>query len=333
MDKTAVLEQIGDLGNLKARVINGDFRVKHSQAEGTFSIKPSPHGKPLMVLPSGVESVLRFAGIGDKLSGRLSSSTLAGVVEESLKGMKDGAFSALTDNGNIIDLAPARDYRTVDSERVLDNIARGIKDDVEFNRVLKLPNHTVQVQTLGVEERAVAVDDIVRAGTLTQWSPIGVTAPLVQAFDVRLVCTNGMTHMDVLEEFAFVGSGGGGEGDNIWQWFRQASRRAYQAIGPVTERYQQLMAEEVTAEDRAAVINALLKSMRANKEVTDAVNARALEAPPTNSWEVLNLGTWATTHAMVEPAHILRGQRALTEYVNEDTHSRTCPTCNTPALN
>lgn len=333
MDKTAVLEQIGDLGKLKARVIDGDFRVRHSQAEGTFSIKPTPRGNPLMVLPSAVGSVLSFAGISDKLSGRLSSSTLAGVVEESLKGGKDGAFSALTDNGNIIDLAPARDYRTVDSERVLDNIAKGIKDDVEYHSVLKLPNHTVQVQTLGVEERAVAVNDIVRAGTLTQWSPIGVTAPLVQAFDVRLVCTNGMTHMDVLQEFSFGGSGGAGEGDNLWQWFRQASRRAYQAIGPITERYQQLMAEEVPAEDRAAIINALLKSMRASKEVIDAVNARALEAPPNNSWEVLNLGTWATTHVMEEPAHILRGQKALTDWTVEETHMRTCPTCNIPSRN
>lgn len=204
-----------------------------------------------------------------------------------------------------------------------------LPDTVRY--VLKLPNHTVQVQTLGVEERAVAVGDIVRAGTLTQWSPIGVTAPLVQAFDVRLVCTNGMTHTDVLQEFSF--SGGNGEGDNLWQFFRRASRQAYQAIGPITERYQELMAEEVPVEERAAIINALLKSMRATKEVTDAVNARAIAEPPLNSWDVLNLGTWATTHVMDEPAHIIRGQRALTEWTNEESHMRLCPVCNVASRN
>lgn len=332
MDKNQVLEQLEGLTKIRTKVIEGDFRVVHSPGDGTLAFRATPRAKPLLVEPESVGNVFRHAGVTDQLSQRLSSATLATVVQESLRSRDDGRFSVLTRDNQIIDLGPPGEYQSVAPERVLTNIEKGMKDAVEYHKILNLPHHTVQLQTIGLEERAVAVDDIVRAGVLVQFSPIGVTAPSIQAFNMRLVCTNGMTTTEVMREFTF-GRGGDGGGEDIWKWFRASSREAYRSLDAVVDRYRQLMAEEISAEDRATIINALLASMRANRVTVEAVRAEALRNPPQNSYDVMNLGSWATSHVMEDPAHVVRGQRSLAAFVSEESHARLCPTCNTSVRN
>lgn len=328
MDRTQVLERLEPMTQLKGRVVEGDFKISYSQPDGTFAVRPGKSCKTQLVEPSSIESLLRFAGVGADLSKRLTMTSLGNVVDESIRAREQGAFSILSRDNTVVDIGPASEFKTIAPERVLKKIEAGIREDVQYHNVLMLPNHTVRIETLGVQERAVAVDDLVRAGTMTQFSPLGTTLPMVQAFNMRLVCTNGAVATEVMKEFKYARGGGAGEGDDIWQFFQKANREAYRAIDKVVERYQQLMAEEVPDDERAAIINALLKQMRAPKEVVAAVQARALTTPPQNSWDVFNLATWASSHVLEEPVRIATAQRAIANWSSEDSHARICPTCN-----
>ena len=90
---------------------------------------------------------------------------------------------------------------------------------------------------------------------MVQFSHLGATDPLIQAYTQRLVCTNGMVSNQVMASF----TGGGGEGDNVWQWFRRSVSAAYRALGPIVERYQEMVREGISPEERAQVLEGLLE--------------------------------------------------------------------------
>ena len=80
--------------------------------------------------------------------------------------------------------------------------------------------------------------DLIQAGAQVTFSLIGTVDPLVQSYVVCLACTNGMTSNTVIREFHF---SGGGEGDNIWQWFRRSVRAACGSLDRIVVRYRQMM--------------------------------------------------------------------------------------------
>lgn len=325
MDMAQVLEKVEPLTKLKGEVIEGDFKVLWSADDGAVELRPGRGKRAIPFNPDSLERLFNHANINKNLRERISTQTLMQAVSESLaNAQQDKGLSILTRDGMIEDIGPGQEFRSIPPERVLRKITKGLGGEVDFSRVLTLPNHTIRVETLGMEQKAVVENDIIRAGTMTQFSPLGITIPAVQSFNLRQWCLNGATTMDIVRDFQY-----GGEGDDIWQFFQRANREAYRSIGPVIERYQQLMQEEVTPEDRAAVVNALLKQMKASTETVAAVQARALETPPQNSYDVLQLATWATSHVIADPVRIVRAQNAIATWTNEETHARTCPTCNT----
>ncbi|MFQ5811424.1 MAG: hypothetical protein ACE5JM_17540, partial [Armatimonadota bacterium] len=239
MNRDEVLEQLAPLAGTQVRTGNGGGRVLVDSGGGGFALRPSHRARSLELAPQGVAGLLNYTGVSDTLAKRLTPATLAQVATESLHARSgNGEYTVLTQEGQVVDFAQPGRFREIRPDRVVGNIERGIPDEVEFNRVLTLPHHTVRIETMGTQERAVRVGDLVRAGTMTQFSPLGLTEAVVQAYNVRLVCTNGMTTTDVVREFRMTGGRGGpGEGDDIWQFFRRSNRDAYRAFGQVVDRY------------------------------------------------------------------------------------------------
>jgi hypothetical protein len=114
---------------------------------------------------------------------------------------------------------------------------------------------------------------------------------------------------------------------NIWPWLRKAAKDSFKAVGTIAARYKELAGEAINPEDRAMVLAGLLREARVNTEVATAVQARALQDPPQNAFEMMNLLTWATSHAMRDPVEIVRSRHVAANFAGTDTHGRYCPTC------
>lgn len=329
MNRDEVLEQLAPLASTTVRRADGGGKVMVAETDAGFAIRPQHRAHALELAPEGFVGLLGFSGIGESLAKRLTPATLASVATEAVAGRTNGGeYSLLVRDNMVVDFAPAGQHRNVSAERVVANIERGIADDAEFSRVMTLPKHTVQLETIGAAEAPVRKGDLVRGGTMTQFSPLGITRPVIKAFNVRLICTNGMTTTDVEREFRFLGGrGGAGEGDDIWQWFRRSTRDAYASFGGAVDRYRQMAETQIAPQDRGMMLEALLRDGGIRGEIAEAVRNDAITNPPENEWELVNLLTAATSHLIQDGRAVVKAQVAAAGFADVQEHRRTCPTC------
>ena len=319
MNTEQALEQIAPkFRGVRAR----DFDPRDARiiaGEETLAIR-SGRGHSIALAPEGIESLLAYTGISESLAKNLTPQTFAKAATEVLDHKRQGTL--LVKEGQVVELTRSQ-YPAMDPERTLKTIEKRV-DGADFHRILELPKHGIQLESVGVEERAVAKGDLVRAGALVQLSPFGTIQPLVQSYALRLICTNGATDMEVERRFSY---GEGGEGDDVWQWFRRSISAAYKSIDRVSQRWQAMRQERIAPDQRASILEALLRESGLDRQVASAVRARALEQPPTNAWEMMNLITWASSHATDGGQAVYRAQLTAGRFAHEETHSQLCPTC------
>ena len=326
MDRAEVLEQMAPILSTTARAVDHGPGTRVLVADGgALALRTGSGAQSRVLTDEGTAGLYRFLGV-ERLAPQLEPATRAKVATE-LLGAR-GRYTLLLQDGQVTDVAKAGDYRPLNPERVIDQVGRTIPE-VDFARVLLLPHHSVQLEVIGAETGIVGVpgthervNDLVRAGVSIGFSPIGTIQPLVQSYVSRLVCTNGMVTTDVLRNFTF-----GGEGDSVWQFFRESIHDAYGAMGRIVERWNQLAAEAVAPEDRAMILTALLKEAGFAKETVEAVRARALEEVPGTMYDMLQLVTWGSSHVERDPMRVVRAQRAAGRFHAAETHERRCPTC------
>lgn len=291
-------------------------------------IRPKRGGPALEVADrKTVADFLKFPiGLADKLSPDTYSRTLTDLVQHT------GRYAMVVKDDKVTSLVPFDGgHRPVDPEHLLDVIERTIPVE-DYMRVMV----TDQVASLEIagERTEVVVDpqhshiargDLVKAGVMVTFSPMGVAYPTVQSYAVRLVCTNGATANTVLASF----TGGGGEGDSIWQFFRRSIHKAYGSFDKVVTGWRELAAEDIDPERRATILENLIKAAALSDAVADAVRAQAIAHPPTNAWEMQNLLTYATTHLMerARPRQIAKALRVVADFGDEQKHAELCPLC------
>jgi hypothetical protein len=294
------------------------------QPEQTF-IRPGSGGALIPLSKAGSTNLAKFTGVPNKLVEGLGAGLWSQVANHLL--MQKGRYTVLFDgNEEVVDFAEFRGgvgYLAV--ERVLAAVEKGIPRGVEWNRVEILDGHTAVLEVLGARQENVRRGDLVRAGAMVKFSPTGMILPTVQSYVLRLVCTNGQTSRLVLSNF----TGGGGEGDNVWQWFRQSVRAAYDSVGDLMNRYREMINDRIPANHRAEVLEALLRNAGIKGKEAEAVRAQALANPPRNSYDMMNLITWASSHIVQTPARRQRIMSASSEFIDEADHTQVCPLCNT----
>lgn len=324
MNRAAVLEILEPLTKLRPRRVENPSQSQVVVEDSRIAIRPGRGTRTLEVAPQQVPHIMGALGLPIKTVKKLQASTLQRVATELLQ--RQGEYSLLTQEGQVVDLAPG--FRAIPAERVLKEAERAVKG-IDFHRVMTMENHVVRVECLGTQERPVVKDDLIRAGALLHFSPLGTIAPVVQSFGLRLTCTNGSVSQEVLRTYQFERGGGGGEGDDIWHWFRESIKEAYGSIGQVIRTYRQMAHHRIPRNQRGSILAGALHSAGIRGEIADAIRARALEEPPETEYDVMNLITWATSHAMDNPRAIARAQDAMGEWSSETEHRRRCPTCGT----
>jgi hypothetical protein len=318
--------------NTQVREVEHNPRTRVLVTPEAVTFRPGGGQRLMEMTPAGVESMAKFVGLPTPLAAKLRPETFGNVATELLD--RKNRYSLVVKDGVITNVVKKGEYRTVNPERVLQTIERAIPD-VEFHRCLILDDLATSLEVIGDKRQPVRAGDLVQAGANITFSPLGTVNPLVQSYALRLACTNGMTDNTVLREFHYGHDGGGGggggrgggEGDDVWQWFRRSIRQAYGALDHIVNRYRQMIDEGVTPEHRAQVLTAMLREAKISGKDAEAVRALALENPPENRYDILNLITQATSHIIERPQAVRTAQLAAAGYAHEHTNGLECPLC------
>lgn len=321
MNREEVLQTIAPIADLKPFHFQRSPRTRVIVEPERVGVRVSDR-KTLLFTREGKLKLFQFMGMPATFENKLQPSTLGMVASELLN--REDQCTFLVKDDEVEDVVKDVHYQLLEPERVVRTIEKTVPG-VDFNRVLLLPSRTARLEVVGVAEKPVVRGDLVKAGAVVSFSPVGTSLPTVQSFVLRLSCTNGATSNTVLRNYEF--GGGSGEGDNIWQWFRQSIREAYRSLAKIVGEYQQLAHREISDHDRPAILEALIRQAGLHGEEITAIQARALEQPPRNEYEMMNLITWASSHVVQEPVRIARVQRETAEWVAAAEHRQLCPVC------
>lgn len=208
---------------------------------------------------------------------------------------------------------------SINTERVLRTVEKSVHG-LEYNRVMVIDNRA-RLELTSERQQEVDKGDVIQAGAVIEFSPLGIKAPSVESYVLRLACTNGMTTNDVFRQY------GAGDGDDMWQFLRNAVRDAIKSVAGIARRFHQMIEEGIPPAERAMVIEAMIKEARLPQDIADAIRARAIAAPPENAYQAMNMITYASSHDDMEPVRVIRAQRAAAKFASESEHARICPAC------
>jgi len=323
LNRTEVLERMDPVLDTQVRQIEHRPLTRVVVTPDMVTFRPGGGQHHMEMTKAGVESMTKYIGLPWNIAANLRPETFGHVATE-LLGRKN-RYALVTKDGAITGLAKPGEFHNLNANRVLQTIEGAIRS-VEFHRVLILDNYVVSLEVIGEKREAVSRGDLIQAGANISFSPLGTVDPMVQSYVLRLSCTNGATSNTILREFHY-GGGGGGEGDDIWQWFRNSTRSAYNALDRIVARYRAMMNEQIPAGDRAAMLEAMLREARISGEDANAIRALAIENPPQTSYDVMNLITQATSHIIEDPRRVRRAQLTVASYTSDQEHARVCPVC------
>lgn len=319
MNREEVLEQMAPIMDLEVRDVEHNPRTRVMVTPEVVTFRPGGGARLVEVTPDGVRGMAREAGFPKDLGSKVSPDTFGRVMTELLA--HKGRYSLLMKDGRVVDFSKPRQHRNLNPERVLQTVERTMPK-VQFHRVLFPDRHSVSLELVGERHQPVVRGDMVQAGAMVTFSPVGIINPVVQSYVMRLVCANGLTSNDVVQEFHF-----SAEGDDVWQWFRQSVRSAYNALGRIVTRYQEMRNERIRPEDRAVMLEAMLREAGITKEAADAVRNMALQRPPQSAYDIMNLISWASSHLLESPYQVRRAQLAAASFADRVEHHRICPVC------
>lgn len=320
MNKDEVMEQLNPILHTEVRHVQHTPRTRVIVNPDMVLLRPGSGGRLVPLDEDGVKAMTNFIGLPSGVIRKLTSDTFGRAATELLA--RKGRYNLLLDGGQVRDFADYQGVRQIQAERLLTTIEKSIPG-TEFHRVTIMENYSAMIEVVGERRQPVVRGDLIRAGAMVTFSPIGTIQPLVQSHVLRLACTNGMTSNNIVRQF----EGGGGEGDDIWQFFRHSLRDAYQALDPIVNRYREMTKERIPADQRAMMLEAMLQEAKITGDDADVVRARAIEDPPRNTYDLVNLITWASSHIIREPHRIRRAMSTAASFTSQAEHAQICPLC------
>ena len=330
MNRTEVLERMAPMLDTQVREVEHNARTKVAIAPDMITFRPGGGARTLEMSKEGVRSMASFVDLPWSVANRLRPETFGAVSTELLR--KKDRYSLIIKDGAVVAMEKPHKFHMVNPERALRAIEGGLPH-IDYHRVLLLDDFVASLEVVGDRRQPVIRGDLIQAGANITFSPLGTVNPMVQSYIVRLACTNGMTSNTVVREFQFNGdgdgghSGGSGGGDNIWHWFRDSVRDAYGSLDSIVGQYRQMIDQNIAPTDRATILEAMLKESGITGQNADTVRALALQQPPENRYDMINLISYASSHILGNPHQVRRAQQAVANNTNDDAHARVCPAC------
>lgn len=319
LDKTQVLHTLEPLEKSRLKKVEHNSGAKVTFADDTASIRTSRAAKPIEFSPEGYQNFLNFAGIPQPMARVLTPDTKNKVANEILA-RKDQYAVVVSDN-RITSLAkPNQISNAVNSERLLRTIEKAGRG-VQYVKAMIVNGNQARLELITERNEEVVKGDMMAAGAVVQFSPLGIEYPTVESYILRWWCGNGATSNDCLRKF------GHGEGDDVWHFFQNAVKEAIRSVVKIRRRFQQMIEENIPAAERAMVLEAMIKEARLPNDIAQAIRTRAIEEPPRNAYDIMNMITYASSHDLKEPRQVIRAQIAAAKFADEKEHAMICPAC------
>jgi len=324
MNRTQLMERLDPLLNMKFKNIETSPRTKLEITPDMIVLRPGDGSKMMEIASEGITSIAKYTGFPEKLTQDLSNGIASSAMSELLR--KKECFSLFTKDNKVVSIGKPKDWKPINTDRLFNTLEKSMPVQ-DYNRVMCLDNHIARIEVVG-EKRTVVPgsaieNDVIAGGAIINYSPIGTIQPSIQSFILRVWCTNGATTPLVSNQFTY----GGGEGDDMWQWFRNTVRSAYTSVERITQRFGEMANQQIPPQDRAAILESMLKEAHIRGENAKAIHAEALNNPPGSSWDMMNLITWGSSHVLENPIHIIRAQNTASNFIAASDHQRICPVC------
>jgi len=324
MDRVQVLERLEPIADVQLRNIihQPNTTVALVPSERRIAFRPGGGARMLDMSLEGMQGLASFIGLQEGMIEKLQSKTLVAVMSELLAERRQ--YSLIIKAGVVIGFNKPARHNPINVERMLRTIESAVPG-AEYTRVLvDEARYSASIEIVGTHSEPVVQGDLIRAGAMVAFSPINTIVPEVQAYVLRLMCTNGVTTNDVLRKFDYGGNGGG---ENFTRWLRQSIRDSYRAVGGIVTRWRQMIEEELRPEDRAMVLETMIREAGITKDAAQAVRNLALREPPNNTYDIINLISWASSHLLESPRQVMRARQAVANFTERTEHQRICPVC------
>ena len=167
--------------------------------------------------------------------------------------------------------------------------------------------------------------DPFRAGVRISTNPMGLAEPVIEPYLLRLVCRNGAIHAEYMHN---EWGRGYGEGDELWQWFRDGLQSSNVAIDGILSGYAGMIDQAIPQDGRAAAVEGYIRQARLGGDEARAMRDQAMNEPVRTMYDLFNLATANATHGNNNTLQdmIGRQRRATANTANAEAHARYCPT-------
>jgi hypothetical protein len=289
--------------------------------------------------PEAMKSMAEFAGVTQQIAGKFPQELVTPLVSYGIK-QRDGVVVIADADNRIINVHDRSKLQPImPAEAVLENMLAQWPE-VKFKDAQMGASYGTDIVAIthdeerrleelvqpGLHQFLPEGGDPFRSGVHIHTNPMGLSAPLIEPFTYRLICLNGAVHTEYLHN---EWGRGFGEGDELWQWFRDGLQASDMAVGNIMGKYAEMLGETIEPNARAAVVEGYVRQARLGNDDKQAVREQAMNEPPRNMYDLFNLATATATH---------RGHKSLQEMLNHqrratintttaDAHGRYCPTC------
>ena len=337
IDHDAALERLQMPQGLEAKTVTVAKRPRFTYTQNGFVLTLNPRVSLPLLTETVLENVLEVAGIPKGLAKKTPEKLIAPLVEYHL-GRLD-KVRVISDARGLVGLAPTDKTHPIFSpEKTLAALQKQFPG-VLHQQALLDDRFNINLLTITSDQRHKLEEhlapgthsslpdggDPFMGGAHIRVNALGLEAPLIEPYMVRLVCTNGAIHAEYISGR---GDKGYGEGDEIWQWFRDGMTAAAGAITPIMNTYSNMLGHEIPeGEQRMLAVEGMIRQTRLPRDMAQAVRDSAIANPPKTMYDLFNMLTEVSTHHTKGLENQVKYMRRAGEQATPDQMALYCPTC------
>ena len=338
-----VLERLSMPDGIDAKVVRIDARRAKVEAhvDGGINFRLSGNKGDSFIIDTNtaLESVAKLSNVPISVLKNFPDKMTTPLLSHAIKGM-EGLAVVADDNNRIIQVEAQTKMKPImPVEQVVENLFMQWPElkfqDAQMGKgyqgeILAITNDgerkLEELLAPGLHEFLPEGGDPFRSGVRISHNPIGFGEPLIEPYLLRLVCRNGAIHAEYLHNQWGTGYG---EGDEVWQWFREGLQASNVAIDGIMQNYADMVGQEVPANERSAVVEGYLRNARLPNDEARAIRDMAINEPPRTMYDLFNMATANATHNgnNTLDGMIHRQRNAAKQAGTPDAHARYCPTC------
>ena len=342
LENDDVLERLSIPDGISARPLDINRSAKFEvRKDGTMNVRFNRDKDQVFTIedPEAMKSMAEFAGISQDMAKKFPQELVTPLVSYGIK-LRDGVVVVADEDNRIVNVQDRSKLQPImPAEAVLEHMLAQWPE-VKFKDAQMGASYGTDIVAIthdeerrleelvqpGLHQFLPSGGDPFRAGVHIHTNPMGLSAPEIEPFTYRLICLNGAVHTQYLHD---AWGRGFGEGDEVWQWFRDGLQASDMAVGNIMGKYAEMIGETIEPNARAAVVEGYARQARLGNEDKQALREQAMNEPPRNMYDLFNLATATATH---------RGHKSLQEMLNHqrratantttaDAHGHYCPTC------